>query len=56
MEKGVIKFVIFNDENFSYWKNWTHIYLLIQDHVIWEIVHETYVILPTLNNATQGEL
>jgi hypothetical protein len=29
---------------------------LSQGHAIWEIVPETYVILATLENATQGEL
>jgi hypothetical protein len=56
MEKGVVKFVVFNDEDFSYWKNRTRNYLLSQGHAIWEIVQEAYVILNTLDNATQGEL
>jgi hypothetical protein len=56
MENGVVKSVVFNDEDFDYWKNWIHNYLLSQGRAIWEIVHETYVILMTLDNATQGEL
>jgi hypothetical protein len=28
MEKCVIKLVVFNDEDFGYWKNQTHNYLL----------------------------
>jgi hypothetical protein len=56
MEKGVVKLVIFNGEDFGYWKNQTHNYLLSQGHDIWEIVQEAYVISATLDNATQGEL
>jgi hypothetical protein len=56
MEKGVVKFVIFNSEDFGYWKNRTHNYLLSQGRAIWEIVHEAYVIPDTLDHATQGEL
>jgi hypothetical protein len=56
MEKGVVKLVIFNDEDFGYWKNRTRNYLLSQYHVIWEIVQEAYVIPDTLDHATQGEL
>jgi hypothetical protein len=56
MEKGIVKLVVFNDEDFGYWKNRTHNYLLSQGRVIWEIVHEVYVMPTTLNNATQGEL
>jgi hypothetical protein len=48
--------VVFNDEDFSYWKNWTQNYLLSQGHAIWEIVQEAYVILVTLGNAIQGEV
>jgi hypothetical protein len=51
MEKGAIKLVIFNGEDFSYWKNRTHNYLLSQVCAIWEILQEAYVILTTLNNA-----
>jgi hypothetical protein len=56
MEKGAVKLVVFNDEDFSYWKNRTCNYLLSKCHVIWEIVQEVYVILATLNNMTEGEL
>jgi hypothetical protein len=56
MEKCVVKLVVFNDEDFGYWKNWTHNYLLSQGRVIWEIVQEAYVIPDTLNHVTQGEL
>jgi hypothetical protein len=56
MEKGVMKLIIINDEDFGYWKNWTRNYLLSQDRVIWEIVHEAYVIPTTLENATAAEL
>jgi hypothetical protein len=56
MEKGTVKLVVFNDEDFGYWKNRTHNYLLRQGHAIWEIVQEAYVIPDTLDHATQGEL
>jgi hypothetical protein len=56
MEKGVIKLVVFNGEDFSYWKNQTRNYLLSQGRAISEIVQEVYVILVTLDNVTQGEL
>jgi hypothetical protein len=56
MEKGEVKLVVFNDENFSYWKNQTHNYLLSQSRAIWEIVQATYVIPDTLDHTTQGEL
>jgi hypothetical protein len=52
MEKCVIKLVIFNGEDFGYWKNRTRNYLLSQGHAIWEIVQQTYVIPTTLDNAT----
>jgi hypothetical protein len=54
--RGAVKLVVFNGEDFSYWKNRTHNYLLSQGHAIWEIVQEAYVIPDTLNHATQGEL
>jgi hypothetical protein len=38
MEKGVVKLVVFNGEDFGYWKNGTHNYLLSQGHAIWEMV------------------
>jgi hypothetical protein len=47
MEKGVVNLVVFNGEDFGYWS---------QGRAIWEIVQEAYVILATLNNATQVEL
>jgi hypothetical protein len=56
MEKGDVKLVIFNGEDFSYWKNRTRNYLLSQGHIIWEIVQEAYVIPDTLDHVTQGEL
>jgi hypothetical protein len=56
MEKGVVKLVIFNSEDFGYWKNRTRNYLLSQDCAIWEIIQEAYVIPDTLDHATQGEL
>jgi hypothetical protein len=56
MKKGVVKFVVFNGEDFGYWKNRTRNYLLSQGRIIWEIVHEAYVILVMLDNVTQGEL
>jgi hypothetical protein len=54
MEKGAIKLMVFNGEDFSYWKNQTHNYLLSQSRAIWEIIQEAYVIPDTLENATQG--
>jgi hypothetical protein len=56
MEKGAVKLVVFNGEDFGYWKNQTRNYLLSQGCAIWEIVQEAYVILATLDNASQGEL
>jgi hypothetical protein len=56
MEKGNVKLVIFNAEDFGYWKNRTRNYLLSHGLAIWEIVQETYVILAMLDNATHGEL
>jgi hypothetical protein len=56
MVKGVIKLVVFNGEDFSYWKNQTRNYLLSRGHAIWEIVQTRYVILVTLENAIQYEL
>jgi hypothetical protein len=56
MEKGAVKVVVFNGEDFGYWKNWIHNYLLSQGHAIWEIIQEAYVIPTMLENATQGEL
>jgi hypothetical protein len=48
--------VVFNDEDFGYWKNRTCNYLLSQSHAIWEIIQEAFVIPDTLDHATQGEL
>jgi hypothetical protein len=56
MEKGVVKLIIFNDEDFGYWKNRTRNYLLSQGRVIWEIVQEAYAIPAMLENTTQDEL
>jgi hypothetical protein len=56
MEKGVVKLVVFNGEDFCYWKNRTRNYLLSQGRAIWEIVQEAYVIPDTLDHVTQGEL
>jgi hypothetical protein len=56
MEKVATKLVVFNGEDFSYWKNRTRTYLLSQGRAIWEIVHEAYVILMTLDNTNQGEM
>jgi hypothetical protein len=51
-----VKLVVFNGEDFGYWKNRTCNYLLRQGRVIWEIVQEAYVIPATLDHATHGEL
>jgi hypothetical protein len=56
MKKCVVKLVVFNDEDFGYWKNRTRNYLLSQGRAIWEIVQEAYVIPDTLDRMTQGEL
>jgi hypothetical protein len=56
MKKDAVKLVVFSDKHFSYWKNRTHNYLLIQGHAIWEIIQEEYVTLAILNNATQCEM
>jgi hypothetical protein len=56
MEKGDVKLVAFNGEDFSYWKNRTCNYLLCQGRSIWEIVQQAYMIPVTLDNVTQGEL
>jgi hypothetical protein len=56
MEKGTVKLVVFNSEDFGYWKNRDRNYLLSQGRAIWKIVQVAYVILATLNNATRGEL
>jgi hypothetical protein len=51
-----MKLVVFNGEDFGYWKNRTHNYLLSQGRAIWEIVQEPYVIPASLDSATHGEL
>jgi hypothetical protein len=56
MEKGDVKLVVFNANDFGYWKNRTHNYLLSQGRAIWENVQEAYVILDTLDYAIQDEL
>jgi hypothetical protein len=56
MEKDVMKLIVINGEDFDYWKNRTHNYLLSQSRVIWKIIQEAYVIPATFENATQGEL
>jgi hypothetical protein len=56
LEKGAVKLVVFNGDDFGYWKNRTRNYLLSQGHAIWEIMQEAYVIPVTLDNATKGEL
>jgi hypothetical protein len=56
MEKCVVKLVVFNGDDFGYWKNWTRNYLLSQGRAIWEIIQEAYVIPDTLDHATQSEL
>jgi hypothetical protein len=52
MEKGAVKIVLFNGEDFGYWKNRTRNYLLSQGRTICEIVQEAYVIPDTLDHAT----
>jgi hypothetical protein len=56
MKKGVVMLMVFNGEDFGYWKNQTPNYLLSQGCAIWEIVHEAYVIPVMLDNAIQGEV
>jgi hypothetical protein len=56
MEIGAVKLVVFNGENFDYWKNWIRNYHLSQGRTIWEIVQEVHVIPATPDNVTQGEL
>jgi hypothetical protein len=56
MEKGAVKLVVFNGEDFGYSKNQTRNNLLSQGRAIWEIVQEAYLISTTLENAIQGEL
>jgi hypothetical protein len=56
MEKGVVKLVVFEGDDFGYWKNRTRNYLLSQGCAIWEIVQMRYVIPVTHENANRGEL
>jgi hypothetical protein len=56
MEKGVVKLVVFNGENFGYSKNRTRNYVLSQGRAIWATVQEAYMILDTLDHVTQAEL
>jgi hypothetical protein len=56
MDKGAVKLVFFNGDDFGYWKNQTRNYLLSQGRAIWEIVQEAYVIPAMLEKATHGEL
>jgi hypothetical protein len=56
MEKCVIKLVVFNSEDFGYWKNQTRNYLLSQCRAIWDIGHEVHVIPATLDNAAHGRM
>jgi hypothetical protein len=56
MEKGTIKIVVFNGEDFGYWKNRMRNYLLSQGRAIWEIVQTRYAIPAMLENTIQGEL
>jgi hypothetical protein len=48
--------MLFNGEDFGYWKNQTCNYLLSQRRAIWEIIQEAYVIPTMLDNVTHGEL
>jgi hypothetical protein len=56
MEKGAVKLVVFNGEDFGYWKNRTRNYFLSQGSAIWVIVLEAYMIPTMLDNVTQGDL
>jgi hypothetical protein len=56
MEKGLVKLNVFNGEDFGYWKNQNHNYLLSQNCPIWEIIQDAYVIPTMLENATTTEL
>jgi hypothetical protein len=38
MENGDVKLVVFNGDDFGYWKNRARNYLLSQGRAIWEIV------------------
>jgi hypothetical protein len=56
MEKCVIKLLVFNGEDFGYWKNRIRNYLLSQGRAICEIIQTRYVIPVMLENETQCEL
>jgi hypothetical protein len=56
MEKGAVKLIVFNGEDFSHWKNRIHNYLLSQGHAICEIIQEAFVVPMMLENATAAEL
>jgi hypothetical protein len=56
MEKGDVKLLVFNGDDFNYWKNQTHNYLLSQGRTIWKTIQEAYMIPDTLDHATQDEL
>jgi hypothetical protein len=56
VEKCADKLVVFNGEDFSYWKKRTRNYLLSQGRAIWEVVQEAYMIPAMLENTTQGEV
>jgi hypothetical protein len=51
-----VKLIVFNGEDFGYWKNRTRNYLLSQGRAIWEIAQEAYVIPTMLENETAAEL
>jgi hypothetical protein len=51
-----VKLVVFNSDDFDYWKNRARNYLLSYGRAIWEVVQEPYIIPATLDNLTQGEL
>jgi type II secretory pathway pseudopilin PulG len=55
MENCAVKLVIFNNEDFDYYKNQIRNYLLSHGHAIWQIMQEVYMIPATLDNMTQGE-
>jgi hypothetical protein len=50
MEKGAVKLVVFNGEDFG------AIWEITQGRAIWEITQVAYMIPAMLDNATQGEL
>jgi hypothetical protein len=53
MEKGSIKLVVFNGDDFGYWNNRIRNYLLSQERAIWEIIQMRYMIIAMLENATK---